>query len=294
MRLDPLAAPVFVVLWSTGFIGAKLGLPHAGPMTFLAIRFAAVAVLLALWVLAARAAWPTWQQARDQALIGGLLHFYYLGGVFVGISMGVEAGTTALIVGLQPVLTALIAYRFLGERLVAVQWAGMAAGLAGVMLVVSRKLDAGVGDPVGVFFCAIGLLGISIGSILQKSRSGDTPMRGGNAIQFATAATCCFVGALIFEDMAVEWAPPMIIAMSWSILPLSIGAITLLYILIKRGGASNVASLFFLVPPCTALFAWVLFDERLGPIEIFGMALAAFGVLLVNKPEILIGVPKAR
>ncbi len=294
MRLDPLAAPVFVVLWSTGFIGAKLGLPHTGPMTFLAIRFAAVAILLALWVLAVRAAWPTWQQARDQAMIGGLLHFYYLGGVFVGISLGVEAGTTALIVGLQPVVTALIAYRFLGERLNAAQLAGMAAGLAGVILVVLRKLDAGLGDPVGIFFCVVGLLGISLGSILQKSRAGDTPMRGGNAVQFATAAACCAVCAVIFEDLTVEWAAPLIIAMGWSILPLSIGAITLLYILIKRGAASNVASLFFLVPPCTALFAWWLFGEVLGPLEIFGMALAAFGVLLVNRPEIVTGWIRVR
>ncbi|MEO1493237.1 MAG: EamA family transporter [Pseudomonadota bacterium] len=294
MRLDPLVAPVFVVLWSTGFIGAKLGLPHAEPMTFLAIRFAAVAALLALWVQAAGAPWPTWREVRDQALIGALLHFYYLGGVFVGISLGVEAGTTALIVGLQPVLTALIAYRFLGERMVAVQWIGIAAGLAGVILVVLRKMDAGLGDPLGVFFCVMGLLGISVGSILQKSRAADTPMRGGNTVQFATASVCCFLCALIFEDRTVEWAPAFIIALGWSILPLSIGAITLLYVLIKRGAASNVASLFFLVPPCTALFAWALFDEVLGPVEIFGMALAAFGVLLVNRPGIVSALIKAR
>jgi len=284
MRLDPLVAPVFVILWSTGFIGAKLGLPHASPMTFLALRFTIVAGLLALWVLAAGAAWPTWRQARDQALIGGLLHFYYLGGAFVGISLGVEAGTTALIVGLQPVVTALIAYRFLGERMVPVQWGGMALGLAGVALVVLRKLDAGFGEPLGIFFCAVGLLGISVGSILQKSRANETPMRAGNAIQFTTAAACCFICALFFEDMSIEWAPEFIIALGWSILPLSIGAITLLYMLIKRGAATNVASLFFLVPPCTALMAWWLFDEKLGPLEVLGMALAAIGVLLVNRP----------
>ncbi len=287
MRIASLVAPVFVVLWSTGFIGAKLGLPHAGPMTFLAIRFAAVSFLLSIWVILANADWLSWRQVRDQALIGGLLHFFYLGGVFVGISLGVEAGTTALIVGLQPVVTALIAYRFLDERLGSVQWAGMAIGLAGVILVVVRKLDAGLGDPVGVACCAFGLLGISIGSILQKSRAIDTPMRAGNSVQFATAAMCCTICALIFEDMTVEWAPAFMIALGWSVLPLSIGAITMLYILIKRGAASNVASLFFLVPPCTAVFAWWLFDEQLGLLEIAGMTAAAIGVLLVNRPEIV-------
>ena len=286
MRPDLFVAPAFVVLWSTGFIGAKLGLPHAGPMTFLALRFGIVAAILALWVQVAHAPWPSRAEARDQILIGSLVHFLYLGGVFVGISWGIEAGTSALIVGLQPVLTAWIANRFLGERLTVIQWFGMALGLAGVMLVVLRKLEAGLGDPLGVAISAVGLLGISIGSILQKSRSGSTPMRGGNAVQFAAAALCCFIVALLLEDMAIEWAPEFIIALVWSVLPLSIGAITMLYVLIKRGQASNVASLFFLVPPCTALFAWWLFEERLGWIEIAGVVATAFGVLLVNRPEL--------
>lgn len=285
MRPDLLVAPAFVVLWSTGFIGAKLGLPHAGPMTFLALRFGLVALILALWVQIVRAPWPNRTQILDQVIIGALVHFLYLGGVFVGIAWGIEAGTSALIVGLQPVVTAAIANRFLGEQLKPWQWFGIALGLSGVLLVVLRKLDAGLGDPTGVAISAVGLLGISIGSILQKSRSGKTPMRGGNAIQFSTAALCCLAVAFMFEDMTIDWAPEFVIALSWSVLPLSIGAITLLYVLIKRGQASNVASLFFLVPPCTALFAWILFGEELGWIEIMGVVAAAVGVLMVNRPE---------
>lgn len=285
MSLHTFAAPVFVVLWSTGFIGAKLGLPHSEPMTFLGVRFGVVAVLMALWVWISAARPLTRRQIAEQALIGALVHFAYLGGVFTAIAWGVEAGLSALIVGLQPVLMAWIAGLLLGERLVAAQWVGMALGVAGVLLVVLRKLDAGVGDWSGVAANVVGLIAISIGTILQKRLSGDTPQRAGGMVQFASGATCCLVLAALFEDMTIEWAPPMIIAMTWSIFVLSFGAITLLYLLIRRGAATNVASMFFLVPPCTAVFAWILFDEVLGWIEIAGLAATALGVLMVNRPE---------
>ena len=285
MSVTHLAAPVFVVLWSTGFIGAKLGLPHSEPMTFLALRFGVVAAMLAVWVRASGARLLTPRQFREQALIGALIHFAYLGGVFVAIEWGVEAGMSALIVGLQPVVMAWLAGMILGERLDRVQWLGMALGLGGVMLVVSRKLGAGIGDWAGVGACVIGLLAFSVGTILQKWLSEDVPQRAAGAVQFGSGALCCLVGALIFEEMVIEWAAPMIVAMTWSIFVLSLGAVTLLYFLIRHGAASNVASMLFLVPPCTAIIAWGLFGEVMGWIEMTGFAVTAIGVLMVNRPE---------
>ena len=286
MPIQHLAASLFVVLWSTGFIGAKLGLPYSEPMTFLGVRFGVVAVLMAVWVWLSRARWLTRRQTAEQILIGALVHFAYLGGVFTAIEWGVEAGMSALIVGLQPVLMAWIAGLLLGERLAKLQWLGMALGLVGVLLVVIRKLDAGIGDWSGVAVNIVGLVAISIGTILQKRLSADTPQRAGGMVQFASGATCCLVLAFLYEDMVIEWAPEMIIAMTWSIFVLSFGAITLLYFLTRRGAAANVASMFFLVPPCTAIIAWPLFGETLGWVEIGGIAATALGVLMVNRPEL--------
>ena len=278
-------APLFVVLWSTGFIGAKLGLPHAEPMTFLVLRFGLVVAALAVWIRVARAPWPTLGQIRDAALIGVLVHGIYLGGVFQAIAWGTEAGVSALIVGLQPVVTALIANRFLGERLSRIQILGILFGTAGVALVVMRKLDAGVGDPAGVGLCIAALIAIAVGSVLQKTRGAGIPMRSGNLVQFAAASVVIGLFALIFETREVDWTGEFVFALGWLVVVLSLGAITLYYVLIRRGGASNVASLFFLVPPSTALIAWALFGETLGWPELLGMAIAALGVLLVNRPK---------
>ncbi len=281
-----LIAPAFVLLWSTGFIGAKLGLPHAGPMTFLALRFWLVVGLFLLWIGLTRAQRPTRRQALDAALIGLLMHGLYLGGVFTAISIGTEAGTSALIVGLQPIVTALIARHWLGERLGGVQWLGMALGIAGVALVVARKLDDGIGDWRGVGLCLVALVAISAGAVLQKARGAGIPTRSGTCIQYVTAAVVTGLLALAFEDRIVEWTAEFAFALGWLVLVLSFGAVLLLFVLIRRGAASGVASLFFLVPPATAVVAWLLFDERLGPLSIAGMALTAFGVLLVNRPEL--------
>ena len=283
MSLHFFAAPLFVVLWSTGFIGAKLGLPHAEPMTFLALRFGIVAALIWAWVLLKKTRRLSLRQTGEQALIGALVHFLYLGGVFVAISWGTEAGVSALIVGLQPVFMAVLAAAFLKERLGGIQWTGMALGLAGVALVVARKLSAGIGDLDGALICGLGLFGIAVGAILQKRLGEDTPMLAGNAAQFASASACCALVAAFTETGQIAWTAEFIFALSWLILVLSLGAITILYILIRKGAASKVGSLFFLVPPATAIFAWFLFGERMGVIEICGMAMAAAGVFLVNR-----------
>ena len=286
LRPGTLAAPLFVVLWSTGFIGAKFGLPYIEPVTFLALRFLFVTAALLMWVLLARSAWLTWAQARDAAVIGILLHAVYLGGVYKAIDLGIEAGVSALIVGLQPVLTAFIARQFLGERLTPVQWAGIALGFLGVGLVVTRKLDAGVGDWRGVALCLGSLAGISIASILQKTRAAAHPVRSSTLVQFIAALVVLVPLSFAFETREVIWSGELIFTMAWLVLVMSLGALSLLLFLIRRGAASNVASLFFLVPPTTAVMAWGIFGEVLGPIEIAGIAVTTVGVVMVNRPQL--------
>jgi drug/metabolite transporter (DMT)-like permease len=286
LRPGTLAAPLFVVLWSTGFIGAKFGLPYIEPVTFLALRFLFVTAALLMWVLLARSAWLTRAQARDAAVIGILLHAVYLGGVYKAIDLGIEAGVSALIVGLQPVLTAFIARQFLGERLTPVQWAGIALGFMGVGLVVTRKLDAGVGDWRGVALCLGSLAGISIASILQKTRAAAHPVRSSTLVQFIAALVVLVPLSFAFETREVIWSGELIFTMAWLVLVMSLGALSLLLFLIRRGAASNVASLFFLVPPTTAVMAWGIFGEVLGPIEIAGIAVTTVGVVMVNRPQL--------
>jgi drug/metabolite transporter (DMT)-like permease len=275
---------LFVVLWSTGFLGARLGLPHAGPLTFLALRFGLAAGLLALVALATRAPWPRRPaEVGHYAVAGLLVHAVYLGGVFVGISLGVEAGVSALIVGLQPLLTAALAGTLLGERVAPRQWAGLGLGLLGVALVLARKLGQGPGDALGGLACIAALLGITAGTFYQKRFCAGMDLRSGGAVQFAAASLATALPALLFDDTHIDWTGEFIFALLWLVLPLSLGAVSLLYVLIRRGAASRVASLFFLVPPCTALIAWPLFGETLGPVALVGMALTAAGVALASR-----------
>lgn len=277
------AAGLFVVLWSTGFIGAKLGLPHAEPMTFLALRFAIAAVLLGLLALVTGAPWPKdWRSVAHLAVAGLLLHGLYLGGVFAGIDQGVEAGVSALIVGIQPVLVAALAGVLLGERVTRRQWLGLVLAVGGVTLVVWRKLGAGLGTVEGVGLCLLALLGITAATLYQKRFCADMDLRSGSVIQYCAAGLGCGVFSLALEDQVIVWHPDFIIAMIWLVLVLSLGAVSLLYWLIKRGAASRVSSLFFLAPPVTALIAWPLFGETLGPTALAGMLLTVVGVALVN------------
>ena len=278
-------APLFVLLWSTGFIGAKLGLPHAEPMTFLSVRFALVAALLLVWVLLSGAPWPRRDQIGAAALIGVLMHGVYLGGVFSAISLGVEAGAAALIVGLQPIVTALLAWGMLGERLRTAQVAGLALGFLGAALVVARKLAAGLGSIEAVGLCVMALIAISVGSIAQKRHGADMPMRSGAMVQYLAAAAFTALFAFALETREIAWTGEFIFALTWLTLVLSIGAILLLYTLLQRGAASEVASLFFLVPASTAVIAWAMFGEVLGWVEMAGVAATAAGVWLVlRKP----------
>ncbi len=276
---------LFVLLWSTGFIGAKAGVPYASPLLFLAVRFAATALLLFLWVALRGEPWPKgWRTYLDLALVGTLLHTVYLGGVFVAISWGLEAGTSALIVSLQPILVAALAGAFLGEQVTRLQWLGLALGLGGVALVVWRKAGLSAEGLEAALLCILSLVAITAAVLYQKRRLGAMPPITGNALQFTFAALSSGVAVLLFEpDARIVWSLPFILALAWLVLVLSIGAVGLLLLLVRRGAASKVSSLFFLVPPCTAVLAWLIFGEVLGWMELLGMAIAALGVALVNR-----------
>jgi len=280
-------APVlFVWLWSTGFIGAKLGLPYADPGVFLFVRFLITAALLVAVVSLFVGPWP-----RDpkfyfhQCVIGLLMHCCYLGGVFGGISLGLSAGLAALIVGLQPVLTALIAGLWLRERLTAVQWGGFLLGFAGVVLVVLDKHGAGGfgGGAVAIALCVLALFGISTGTVYQKQYGQGAPLFAATATQFLASAFIMGCIAPFWGSMEIEWSGQFIFAMAWLVLALSLLAIGLLSYLISRGAASQVASLFYLVPPVVAVEAWLLFDERLGLLSMLGLAMVMVAVRMVRQ-----------
>jgi drug/metabolite transporter (DMT)-like permease len=275
---------VFVVLWSTGFIGAKYGLPYAEPLTFLLIRLGLVAAVLAGVALAMRAPWPrSAAEAARIALAGLLVHGVYLGCVFSAIDQGLPAGLAALVVGLQPLLTATLVGPLLGERVTARQWIGFLLGLAGVALVVQEKVSLRAEDAQALGLTVVALVGITLGTLYQKRHCGGMDLRSGTAIQYAATALALGVLAPLLETMEVRWTGEFVFALAWLGLVLSVGAVFLLFLLIRRGAAASVASLFYLVPPCTAVTAWLLFDERLGAAALAGMALAATGVALVNR-----------
>jgi drug/metabolite transporter (DMT)-like permease len=283
--LQALGIPaLFVVLWSTGFVGARLGVTHAGPLTFLALRFGIAAGLLVLVALATRAPWPRRPAEMGHYAIAGLLvHGVYLGGVYVGISLGVGTGVSALIVGFQPLLTAALAGVLLGERVLPRQWIGLGLGLVGMTLVLTNKLGRGPGDLLGGLACVVALFGITAGTLYQKRHGAGMDLRTGSVVQLAAASLATGVPALLFEDTRIEWNGEFVLVLLWLVLVMSLGAVSLLYVLIRRGAAAQVASLFFLVPPCTALMAWPLFNETLGPVALIGMALTAAGVALASR-----------
>lgn len=280
-----IVAPLFVLLWSTGFIGARMGLPHAEPLTFLTLRFGLAVLLLGVWVRLSGAPWPTRDQAARAGLAGLLVHGGYLGGVFWAIGNGLEAGVAALIVGLQPVLSAILAGPVLGERVGAKAWAGIALGFAGVALTVSNRLSLGVGAPVDIGVCVLALLAITAGSLYQKARCGDVPVRAGNVVQFMAAGIVVGLLALVLETNRIEWTGDFVFALGWLVIVLSFGAITLYYRLLREGAATKVTSLFFLTPPVAALLAWILFDEALGATAIAGFVLASLGVAIVTRHQ---------
>jgi drug/metabolite transporter (DMT)-like permease len=275
---------LFVVLWSTGFIGAKLGLPYAEPATFLVIRFLGVLALLVplCWVM--RAPWPaTRAEFVHMAVAGALIQGGYLGGVFLSLSKGMPAGVSSLITALQPILAAVLSAWLLGERTNARQWLGLVLGIAGVALVVREKWVLEGVSPLATALSVLALVSISFGAIWQKRYCARIDLRTGAAIQFVAALLVLAPYSLFFETREVTWSPELLLAIVWLVFALSLGAVFLLFWLIRHGAATKVASLMYLVPPCTALIAWPLFGETYTAFSAAGMALAMLGVWLVSK-----------
>ena len=278
------AAPVlFVLLWSTGFIGARYGLPYIEPLTFLAVRMAFVVLVMAAIAIIGRARVPNAREVQHALVAGSLVHGLYLGGVFTAISQGVPAGISALIPGLQPILTSTIANRFMGERVTGIQWFGLVLGLLGVVLVMHDREIILAGSLLGWIASFLSLIGITVGTLYQKRYCGAIDWRTGNLVQYIGAAVLFALGAFAFETREIHWSGELIFALAWLVLVLSIAAVGLMYWLIRRSAATGFASLFYLVPAVTALFAFLLFGERLDGVSIFGMAICAGGVVLANR-----------
>jgi drug/metabolite transporter (DMT)-like permease len=273
---------VFVFLWSTGFLGGKYGLPYAPPMTFLAIRFVCAAALLLVVSVAMQAPWPREPKFILHIAIAGLLvHATYIGGVFVAMSEGFSTGLVALVVGMQPLLTALLVGPLLSERVTRRQWTGLAIGFAGVALVVANKVAAS--SLAGIGPAVLALLGITFGTLYQKRYCGPMDLRTGTVVQYTASALATGTLALLFDRGGVQWTGEFMFAVAWLVIVLSMGAVTLLFVMIRRGVASKVASLFYLTPPVTALLGYLLLGERLGAGELIGMAGVVGGVYLVVR-----------
>jgi drug/metabolite transporter (DMT)-like permease len=279
-----LVPPLFVLLWATGFIGARYAMPWAEPFTFLAARFLIAAALLAI-LLAVRGMGRIGRTGAWHAVVAGMLmHGVYLGGVFWAVHRGMPAGISALIVGLQPLVTALLAGRLLGEKVLPRHWLGLALGFAGVVVVLWPKFGAaGAGITAATLAAAVAaVVAMSLGTVVQK-RFGDALDPVASAFfQYLGASALMIAGSLLFETRSVTLNGELVLAMAWAVLVLSIGAIFLLMAMIRRGEMSKVASLFYLVPAVTAVIAWALFGESLSPVQIGGIALATFGVGLAT------------
>lgn len=281
-----IAPGAFVVIWSTGFIGPRYAFPYAAPLTLLAVRMSLAAAVFAALMIALRA--PRIRQRRQYpqaALIGVLLHAVYLGGVFIAIYIGMPVSVTALIVCLQPLLVAVLAGPVLGERVRARQWAGFALGFAGAAMVLSPGLASGSIPAPAVVAVFVSLAGTTAATLLQKRWGDDIPPLAGTTVQYIAAAAVLIVVAALTEPLAIDWTPTFVAVLSYMVIVLSVGAILLMFWLIRRGTASGFASLYFLVPPVTLLEAWILFGETLPALALVGFATATIGVALVRAPR---------
>jgi drug/metabolite transporter (DMT)-like permease len=277
---------VFVVLWSSAWIAGKVGLPYAGPFTLLLIRFSVAGAVLLVAAIASGAPWPArpadWVHL---AVAGALIQGLALGCAYFGLQLGVSAGVSGLINGLAPLLTALGAVPFLGERIGRRQWLGLSAGLIGVALVVVDRVSLGGASWEGYAVTFAALVALACGTLYQKKYCSGMDLRTGSFIQVAVAGAVVFLPALRFEGLEVEWTGTLILASAWLSLANSIGAFTLLYVLLRKGEASRVSALFYLVPPITAIMGFVAFHETLGPAALAGFAITVGGVYLGTRQD---------
>lgn len=280
-------AVVFLATWGSGFIACKAGLYHAEPLTYLLLRFAAATVLLALIALATRAPWPTGgRQVLHLCIAGVLVHAVYLGPNFVAASRGFPVGVTALIGALQPLLTAVVASRFFGERVSRAQWAGLAIGLAGIVMVLSDKIAFDWGQPFELVLVGAGIVSLTLGTLYQKYYCGWMDLRTGTVVQTGAASVVMLAGVFAFESFGVRWTPVFVGALGWLIV-LSLVTYGLMHVLFQRGAASQVASMFYLVPPFTSTILYLFFDEQLGWLAIAGIAVTVGGVAMAahRRPD---------
>lgn len=290
MSLVSIAPALFVLIWSTGWIVAKYVAPHADPLTFLAVRFATAFLVVAAVALAMRAPWPKTRRAAAHAMISGvLLHTIYLGGIWWAIAQGLPAGISALIAAVQPLMTAALAARLGSERLRLVHLAGIVVGFVGVLGVIAPKLGAvgggeikGLGLVIAVNILA--MVGVTLGTFYQKRFVASGDLRTVTALQYVGATLTTLPLAILLEPMRFEITAETWLALAWSVVVLSIGAIGLMLMMIRRGAVSKVAALIYLIPPTAAVQAWLMFGETLTPLQIACMGITAFGVYLATRP----------
>jgi drug/metabolite transporter (DMT)-like permease len=289
MSLVALVPAVFVFIWSTGWIMARLVAPFAEPLTFLSVRYVVAFVVAAALALLARAAWPNTPRVIFHAMISGvLLHAIYLGGVWIAVRMGIPAGISALIAALQPLMTGVFALSFGLERLRLAQFVGILVGLLGVLVVIAPKLMAAGADlsHLGLAFAinVIAMVSVTLGTFYQKHFIPTGDFRSVIALQYIGAFLVSAPAALAFETLHIEWRFETYVGLAWSVVVLSIGAILLMLLMIRRGAVSKLSALIYLIPPTAAVQAWFLFDEKLTLVQIGGMAITALGVYLATRP----------
>ncbi|WP_091359183.1 DMT family transporter [Amphritea atlantica] len=285
-RFTQLVPILFVLLWSTGFIGAKYALPYIEPFYLLFIRMLMTLAVFTLLALIYRSSWPSLRQGGHQAVTGFLVHACYLGGVFAAIKWQMPAGIAAIVVGLQPLLTSLIGWQWLGQRLRSVQWMGLVMGLVGVVVILLNGQHSEVITfrPEAVVAVLIALFSISFGTLYQKRFGGKVDLLTGSIWQYLSTAVAMALLAFLFEERHVEWNITLMLSLAWLVFGLSVSAILLLMFMIREGEAARVASYFYLVPPVTSLEAWILFGEALSWIQVVAIGVTVAGVYLVLRP----------
>jgi len=283
LSLLRIAPALFIVIWASGYVVAKYAAPHAEPMTFLLWRFLGTAVLMLALAVLARARWPSARDAAHLAVAGIGMHACYLGGVWVAISQGMPAGISALIVNLQPVLTAALA-SFVHERVSGRQWAGVGLGFGGVLLVVWRKLlESEAPLMMPTVLCVFALLSMTAGTLYQKRYVPQFDLRAGQVIQAVASIVVLLPVALVFESFRIAWNAQVVAAMLWSVLVLTGGGISLIFLMLREGKATTVTSYMYLVPAVAAVMAWLMFGETLSPLALLGMVVSLLGIWLVAR-----------
>ncbi len=287
LNLTKIAPFLFVWLWSTGFIGAKYGLPYIEPFFMLFIRFCFVILIFLILINIYKAKWLNQTKSLQQIFIGTLIHGGYLGGVFFAIKLGVPAGITAIIVGMQPIVTSVIGYLFLNQSLNSKQSIGLLLGFIGVSLVIleNASIDTQNMNALGLLSCFIALLCISLGTVLQKKLASNVSLLTGSFYQYIGAIIIVALITFSMEKQIVVYTTELFIAMAWLIIGLSVFAVLLLLYMIKEGEVAKVTSYFYLVPPAAVIQSWILFDERLGILAIIGSVLTVVGVVFVVKSQ---------